>query len=403
MCALTRAVSLQTALLIVCMLLFPLAITSRVQAQTFTLLHSFTGGRGDGANPFASLTRDKAGNLYGATLHGGAGHDAGTVFKLDTTGTMTILYNFTGERGDGKGPDSGLVRDPAGNLWGTLPNGIGHPFSLGFVYKISPAGKETKPHVFTGPTSDGSNPQAGLIRDPAGTFYGTTAGGGSNFAGTVFKLDAGNETVLYSSTGTNGDGAYPEAPLVRDLDGNLYGTTMSGGVNTVGTVFKLDTSGQETVLHAFNGADGGQLAAGLILDRAGNLYGTTISGTTAAGTVFKVDTTGKNFSTLYSFSGGADGSNPLGPVVMDKKGNLYGTTQFGGNLSCGSNHQGCGVVFKLSPVGKETVLHRFSGSDGKIPSSGLIRDAAGNLYGTALRGGVQCSASGCGVIFKIKP
>jgi uncharacterized repeat protein (TIGR03803 family) len=178
---------------------------------------------------------------------------------------------------------------------------------------------------------------------------------------------------------------------------------MSGGVNTVGTVFKLDTSGQETVLHAFNGADGGQLAAGLILDQAGSLYGTTISGTTAAGTVFKVDTTGKNFSTLYSFSGGADGSNPLGPVVMDTKGNLYGTTQYGGNLSCGSTHQGCGVVFKLSSAGKETVLHSFSGADGKIPSSGLIRDATGNLYGTALRGGVQCSLSGCGVVFKIKP
>jgi uncharacterized repeat protein (TIGR03803 family) len=193
------------------MLLFLFANTSRVQAQTFTLLHSFTGGN-DGANPFASLTRDKAGNLYGATLHGGTGHDAGTVFKLDTTGTMTILYNFTGERGDGKGPDSGLVRDPAGNLWGTLPNGIGHPFSLGFVYKISPAGKETKPHVFTGP--DGASPRAALIRDPAGTFYGTTAGGGSNFAGTVFKLHGSQETVLYSFTNADGDGAYAEVGVV---------------------------------------------------------------------------------------------------------------------------------------------------------------------------------------------
>jgi uncharacterized repeat protein (TIGR03803 family) len=401
MCNLARAVSHQIALLIVCMLLFPFSITSRVQARTFTLLHSFTGGN-DGANPFASLIRDKAGNLYGTTLNGGE-RNAGTVFELDSTGTITILYSFTGQQGDGRHPSAGLVRDNSGNLWSTLRDGVGHSVSLGFVYKISPAGKETKPHVFKGPTSDGSNPQAGLICDPVGTFYGTTAGGGANFAGTVFKLHAGEETVLYSFTGTNGDGAYPEASLVRDLAGNLYGTTMSGGDSTFGTVFKLDTSGHEVVLHSFDGTDGAQLAAGLILDGGGNLYGTTISGTTARGTVFKLDTAGKNFSTLYFFSGGGDGSNPLGPVVMDKKGNLYGTTQFGGDLSCGSNHQGCGVVFKLNPAGKETVLHRFSGSDGQVPSSGLIRDAAGNLYGTAPRGGGQCSGSGCGVIFKIKP
>jgi uncharacterized repeat protein (TIGR03803 family) len=394
-------VSLQIVLVVVSAVLLLSATTPPVQAQTFTLLHSFTGGD-DGANPLASLTRDNAGNLYGTTLIGGD-RNAGTVFELDSTGTVTILYSFTGQQGDGKNPSAGLVRDNWGNLWSTLRDGIGHSVSLGFVYKVSPAGKETKPHVFTGPTSDGATPEAALISDSTGTFYGTTAAGGANFAGTVFNLHAGKETLLYSFTGTNGDGAYPEAPLVRDSAGNLYGTTMSGGVNAVGTVFKLDSTGQETVLHAFNGVDGAQPVAGLILDQAGNLYGTTVSGTTSAGTVFKVDTMGMNFSTLYSFSGGADGSNPLGPVVIDKKGNLYGTTQYGGNLSCGSSHQGCGVVFKLSATGKETVLHKFSGSDGKIPSSGLVRDAAGNLYGTALRGGVQCSASGCGVVFKIKP
>jgi uncharacterized repeat protein (TIGR03803 family) len=254
---------------------------------------------------------------------------------------------------------------------------------------------------------DGASPYAGLIRDNAGNLYGTTGGGGSacstggqNGCGTVFKLNKGKETVLYNFTGSvDGDGASPVGVLVQDNAGNLYGTTELGGniSNPAGVVFRLDTSGKETILHTFtSGADGGQPAAGLIFDKAGNLYGTTIQGT-----VFKMNKAGKHYSVLYMFSNGADGSEPYGPVVIDKAGNLYGTTKYGGNLSCNAP-LGCGVVFKLDTTGKETVLHTFTGTDGAMPVAGLIRDSAGNLYGTTLQGGTGC-ANGCGVVFKLHP
>lgn len=305
-----------------------------VEAQTFTVLYTFSGT--DGANPYAGLIRDKAGNLYGTTLNGGRG--AGNVFKLDTAGVLTTLYSFTDRPGDGTHPYGNLVRDPWGNLYGTTPTGVGLKLVHGIAYRINAAGKEAKPHVFAGAPSDGSNPFAGLIRDKAGNLYGTTGGGGSgcptqNGCGIVFKLNNGKETVLYNFTGSaDGDGADPAGVLIQDSAGNLYGTTELGGdiSNPAGIVFKLDPTGKETILHTFtSGADGGQPAAGLILDAAGNLYGTTIQGT-----IFKMDKTGNNYSILYTFSGGADGSEPYAPVVMDKAGNLYGTTKYGGNLSC---------------------------------------------------------------------
>lgn len=375
-----------------------------VEAQTFTVLYTFSGT--DGANPYAGLIRDKAGNLYGTTLNGGRG--AGNVFKLDTAGVLTTLYSFTDRPGDGTHPYGNLVRDPWGNLYGTTPTGIGLKLVHGIVYRINTAGKEAKPHVFAGAPSDGSNPFAGLIRDQQGSLYGTTGTGGSDCAtggqhgcGVVFKVSNGKETVLYNFTGSaNGDGADPQGVLVRDKIGNLYGTTQSGGnaSTNFGTVFKLNVSGQESILHTFaGGTDGGEPAAGLILDQSGTLYGTTIQGT-----VFKMDTTGNNYSILYTFSGGADGSEPYAPVVIDKAGNLYGTTKYGGNLSC-NPPVGCGVVFKLNTTGKETVLHTFSGgNDGALPVAGLIRDSAGNLYGTTLQGGTGC-ANGCGVVFKTHP
>jgi uncharacterized repeat protein (TIGR03803 family) len=373
-----------------------------VEAQTFTVLHTFNGT--DGANPYAGVIRDKAGNLYGTTLNGGRG--AGNVFKLDTAGVLTTLYSFTNRPGDGASPYGNLVRDPWGNLYGTTALGIGGKFIHGIVYRIGTTGKEAKPHVFVGPPTDGSNPIAGLIRDKAGNLYGTTGGGGSSCptqsgCGIVFKLNNGKETVLYNFTGSaNGDGAGPVGVLIQDSAGNLYGTTETGGdiSNPAGIVFKLDATGKETILHTFtSGADGGQPAAGLILDTVGNLYGTTIQGT-----IFKIDKAGNNYSILYTFSGGADGSEPYAPVVMDKAGNLYGTTKYGGNLSCNAG-LGCGVVFKLDTAGTESVLHTFSGgTDGALPVAGLTRDLAGNLYGTTLQGGTGC-ANGCGVVFKLHP
>ena len=280
---------------------------------------------------------------------------------------------------------------------------------------------------FTG-GADGGSPDAGVIRDEAGNLYGTTYGGGSAGAGVVFRLDRkGNETVLYSFTGGT-DGGSPVAGLIRDEDGNLYGTTSSGGNLSsplchgigCGVVFRLDSSGNETVLHSFSGgADGDYPTAGLIRDAWGNFYGTTESGGNGSsscpfgsggcGVVFKLDPWGKE-TVLYTFSGGADGAIPDASLIRDKAGNLYGTAQLGGNSSsplCITF--GCGVVFKLDRWGKETVLYAFTGgADGSGPYASLVRDAAGNLNGTTGYAGNLSSPlcapfGGCGVVFKVDP
>jgi len=251
-------------------------------------------------------------------------------------------------------------------------------------------------YSFSGGT-DGTAPWGGLVQDPQGNLYGTTSRGGTSGNGTVFKIDTtGKETVLYSFTG-GPDGDLPYSSLIEDSLGNLYGTTFGGGAYGKGAVFKLDSSGKETVLHSFTGgADGGLPLTMLVMDTQGNLYGTASGGGNPAcynardgdygcGTVFKVDTTG-NQSVLYSFTGAAgDGANPVGSLVLDSKGNLYGTTLFGGNSTClidGS--KGCGTIFKVASTGTETVLHSFTGAggDGEYPSyAGLSGDSQGNLYG----------------------
>src|SRR5271157_4610665 len=271
-------------------------------------------------------------------------------------------------------------------------------------------------YTFTG-SPDGAVSDGGLVRDAQGNLYGTTSQGGdpacTNGCGTVFKVNTtGNETVLYSFTG-GADGAYPGAGLLRDAQGNLYGTTGQGGAlacnapNGCGTVFKVDTTGKETVLYSFTGgADGSTPEAGLLPDAQGNLYGTTSQGgdpacTNGCGTVFKVDTTGKE-TVLYSFTGLPDGASPTAGLVQDAQGNLYGTTSQGGDPACTN---GCGTVFKVDTKGKKTVLYSFTGgADGAIPYAGLARDAPGNLYGTAQRGGnLACTGptNGCGTVFKL--
>lgn len=264
-------------------LLFVLAMATTTQGQTFTVLHSFTGSTADGANPTAGLVRDPAGNLYGTTAFGGLTNcsvfgdvGCGTVFKLDPSGNETVLHMFTGA--DGAFPAGGLLMDAAGNLYGTTVNGgsagFCRNFGCGTVFKLDPSGNFTVLHAFV-ESSDGGNPTAGLIIDAAGNLYGTAGFGGDFGPGAVFKLDAsGNETTLHSFSGP--DGREPSAPLIMDAGGNLYSTTFRGGAADLGNVFKLDPSGNLTVLHDFTGlADGGNPAAGLIMDAAGNLYGTT--------------------------------------------------------------------------------------------------------------------------------
>jgi len=354
-----------------------------------TVLYTFPGER-DGAFPTAGVIGDSAGNLYGTTQYGGAAN-SGTVYKLDDTGRETVLYGFTGET-DGSGPSAGVIRDPAGNLYGTTVFGGA---GAGVVYKVDTVGQETVLYSFTG-GADGGQPWAGVVRDSAGNLYGTTDLGGTANKGVVYKLDAtGHETVLYSFTGA--DGANPEAGVIRDPAGNLYGTTGGGGAVGYGTVFKLDSTGRETVLYSFGRwPDAFFPRAGVILDSAGNLYGTTPSGgMNNQGVVYKIDTAGHE-TLLHTFTGLGDGGQPYAGVIRDSTGNVYGTTIAGGT----GGIVGAGVVYKLDTTGQFTVLYNFTGgADGGQPFAGVIRDSAGNLYGTTNGGGT----GGRGVVFKIKP
>jgi uncharacterized repeat protein (TIGR03803 family) len=263
-----------------------------------TVLHSFSGA--DGGKPDASLIRDAAGNLYGTTEDGGnlqctlgSGQGCGVVFKLSPTGQETVLHSFSGPA-DGAFPSSALVIDPAGNLYGTTGSGGAH--SGGTVFKLDPAGVETVLHSFGG-GKDGTFPFAGVIRDSAGNLYGTTTAGGSNGFGSIFRLDPhGNETVLHSFAGTGGE--MPTGGLLRDAAGNLFGTTafggdlscMSGAGQGCGTAFRLDTTRKLTVLHVFRDlTDGANPTSAFILDAAGHLDGTVTNGTSQGfGAVFSM-------------------------------------------------------------------------------------------------------------------
>jgi uncharacterized repeat protein (TIGR03803 family) len=263
------------------------------------------------------------------------------VYKVDTAGHSTVLHNFTGGA-DGGDPYGGVIRDSKGNLYGTAQ--LGGASGAGVVFKIDSSGIETVLYNFTG-GADGAYPLDGVIRDASGNLYGTTNGGGASGAGVVFKVDrSGNETVLYSFTGGT-DGSYPWGGVIRDSKGNLYGTTSAGGASGAGVVFKVDTSGNETVLYSFTGGADGATPLWVVLarDSAGNLYGTTSAGGGAsnAGVVFKVDTSG-NETVLYSFTGGTDGGNPYVGVIFGPTGKLYGTTAFGGQTNAG-------VVFEIKP------------------------------------------------------
>lgn len=383
-----------------------LAIPVQLAAQTFRVLHSFTGQE-DGAEPFATLIEDSAGNLYGTTDYGGnlsacpsfIPPGCGVVFKLDANGNETVLHTFTGPP-DGANPSFGLVRDPAGNLYGAAGGGKNTSEcdgGCGVVFKVDPQGNETVLYHFTG-GADGSGPTGVLARDGAGNLYGTTIGGGVKSGifgfGVVYRLGSdGKETVLYKFTG-GADGGYPAAGVIRDAEGNLYGTTEQGGAFSEGIVFKVDTTSKETVLYNFSGHfDGGNSFAPLIRDAAGNLYGTTAGGGTGYGVIFKLDPFGKE-TVLHGFTASESTPENAG-VVRDAAGNLYGTTYEGGKC--------CGVVFKLDATGKERVLHSFTGgTDGANPAESLLLNS-GNLYGTTLFGGTlsDCFGTGCGIVFKL--
>jgi len=396
-----------------------LSMMLSAQTQTFTVLYSFAGPP-DGKAPDSTLLLDGAGNIYGVSYGGGASYE-GTAFKLSSSGKETVLYSFLS--GYGNRPDS-VIQDAKGTLYGTTT--YGGSYGQGAVFKADQKGNETVLYSFRGAAkSYGFNPN-GVILDEQGNLYGTTVTGGQaggcfgGGCGIVFKLDpAGKETVLYTFKGGT-DGGYPSGPIVRDAAGNLYGETAYGGdlncysPHGCGTVFKLDPAGKKTVLHIFTGTggDGEHPWSGVVRDNNGNLYGATVEGGTGpnctsaengCGTIYKVDKTGKE-TILHSFTGsGADFPPIYAALALDEKGNIYGTTPEGGNQNCGS---GCGAVFMLDPTGKDTILHEFSGgTEGATPGAGVSVDSAGNIYGTTGVGGdLSCNnfnEAGCGTVFKI--
>jgi hypothetical protein len=408
------------------------------------VLHRFHGP--DGANPWANLIADRAGNLYGTTEYAGVSF-YGTVFQLAPPvkwggeWTLTTLYSFR-NTGDGARPTAGLIFDRKGNLYGTTSDsdagGYGEIFQLAPPTRRGGAWTQAVLYHFQGGT-DGANPLGGLISDEEGNLYGTTTY-------TVFELSPPTQpggawkfTLLHEFTGAPGDGNYSHAGLVRDRWGNLYGTTLWGGYQGnqdcgeigCGTVFEVSPPGAsggvwtERVIHVFGvGADGFNPEGGLALDSHGNLYGTTYSGGTeglGGGCAFQLappSQPGGNWTetVIHNFSYSSnDGAAPVASMILDRKGNLYGTTLFGGN-PCYYNGAayGCGVVFKLSPrqaadgaAWHESVLYFFQtgNSHAKQPAASLRFDHFGNLYGTTVDGGHNTcsygSGEGCGTVFRI--
>lgn len=326
-----------------------LSLTATFTGQQDLVTHSFGSGN-DGQNPMASLVVDSAGNLYGTTSGGGTNHK-GTVFVQSPNGTETVLHNF-GTGNDGQTPLGNLVIDSAGNLYGTTS--AGGTYGMGMVFELSPNGTETVLYNF-GSGTDGQNPNAGMVFDSSGNLYGTTVNGGTFGGGTVFEISPNGsggwaETGLFSFGGTPTDGLNPHSGLIFDGSGNLYGTTANGGLYGGGTAFEM--SPNATTNRCCREAP------------------------------------------VYSFGASGDGANPHAGLLFDSSGNLYGTTLNGGTYNGGT-------AFELSSSGgswTESGLYSFgNGLDGKNPYSGLISDTAGNLYGTTANGGLYSA----GMVFEL--
>jgi uncharacterized repeat protein (TIGR03803 family) len=394
------------------------------RAAGLTTLVSFNGTNGE--LPGAGLVADANGNLFGTTGRGGAYGD-GTMFEIVNTAasyanTPTILYSFCAQAGctDGAFPNGGLIADTSGNLFGTAENGGAPPEGVGTVFEIVKtasgyASTLTTLVSFEGTygSGNGAFPVAGLIADAHGNLFGTTYGGGANGDGTVFEVVktaggyASTPTTLVSFNGT--DGATPQAALIADAYGNLFGTTYYGGAYGLGTVFEVAKTASgyastPTTLVSFNGTDGAYPHVTLIADAHGNLFGTTEQGGAYNyGTVFEIAKTAGGYAStptiLVSFNG-TDGAGPqAGSLIADARGKLFGTTFEGGAY-------GDGTVFKIAKTRRgyastPTVLISFNGTDGRWPRASLIADINGNLFGTTYGGGAYGGSDGYGTVFEL--
>ena len=362
------------------------AVLLPCSAGATTLLYSFTNGA-DGSQPYAGLTPGSDGNFYGTTFAGGTNH-FGSVFKITPAGLLTPLHSFSFL--DGETPTAALAQGADGNLYGTTFSG-GLGYYYGTVFQITTNGLFNSLYSFTnGP--DGGQPYAGLAQDGAGAFYGTTFAGGSNGYGGVFQITTnGALTPLYSFT-NGADGAQPYSGLLLGGDGNFYGTTAAGGSNGAGAVFKITPGGVLTPLYSFtNGLDGAEPVAALAQAPGGVLYGAAYAGGSGGnGTLFKLTTNGA-FTAMYSFTGGIDGASPGAALALGSDGNFYGAASAG-------DFNGNGGLFKIAPRGGFTPIYVFTGgTDGASPYSLLAPGGDGDFYGTTQYGG----RDGLGAVFKI--
>ena len=317
------------------------------------------------------------------TYYGGL-NGAGTVFKVDASGTLTTLHSFD-YANEGGHPYAGLVQSSDGSFYGTTYQG--GPNGVGTVFKVDATGTLTMLHSFDY-ASEGGYPYAGLVQSTDGSFYGTTYQGGPSGYGTIFRVNAAGTFTTLHSFDYSHEGAYPLAALVQGSDGSFYGTAYQGGPNGWGTVFKVDAAGTLTVLHAFGYRDGGSPWAGLVQSTDGSFYGTTYQGGPYNyGTIFSVNAAGA-FTSLHDFAYG-DGGYPIAGLVQGRDGAFYGTTSYGGN--------GYGTVFRVDGAGTLTMLHALNYGDGGYPWAGFVRDSDGRLYGTMYAGG----ASGSGTVVRL--
>lgn len=373
-------------------------------AQIFKTLHNFKDT--DGLYPWASLVQGIDGNFYGTTQNGGntaCASGCGTVFQITPGGKLTDILGFDGT--NGSEPFAGLIQAANGDFYGAATvGGTGNfdgdcPDNCGTIFAVTASGTQTTLYNFS--FTDGYQPAAALTLGADGNYYGTTSAGGAVDAGTFFVITpSGTLTSLYTFTGGN-DGSSPYGALVQALDGNFYGTTWSGGANGFGTVFTFTPNGTITTLHAFDGSDGSYPFAGLVQDKSGDFYGVTEEGGAygvyqSYGTVFKITPAGK-LTTLYSFTGGADGDTPISTLIQATDGNFYGTTSYGGGA-----HYSCGTAFKISPTGTLTTLHSFDLTDGCSVYAGLIQSTDGGFYGTTFSGGTSKACRyGCGTVYSL--
>lgn len=377
-----------------------LMLAGSAPAQSFSILHQFSGGTNDGSQPiWMHLIQASDGNFYGTTEYGGVSN-AGTIFKTTPTGSLTVLHQFKGgAANDGQFPEAGLAQGSDGNFYGTTYEG-GTNF-YGTVFQMTPAGVLTNLHIFQGPlTHDGRWPFSPLIQGTDGFFYGTTSAGGMKGYGTVFRMDtAGNLSVIYSFT-NGADGNDPYAGVFQGSDGFFYGTTSRGGTNGVeyngfGTAYKVSSGGVFFPLHEFGATatDGENPIGGIIQGYTGDYFGMTEEGgSNGYGTVFKITSAGV-LTNLYHFGGPAnDGLNPQNGLIQGSDSYLYGTTYEGGT-------NGAGTLFKIGPGGGMIYLHSFDAfiGDGVYPSGSPVEGYDGNYYGTTYQGGTNY----LGVIYKL--